>query len=51
MGLSRATDSNETPTETELQQMEALLQQAIEAGFLGLSTMRLTWDKIDGDRA
>ncbi|WP_417347027.1 N-acyl-D-amino-acid deacylase family protein [Ferrimonas sp.] len=51
MGLERATDHGITPTESEMQAMEALLEEALQAGFLGLSTMRLKWDKIDGDRA
>lgn len=51
MGLMRATDRAEKPTEAELQAMEAGLEEALDAGFLGLSTMRLKWDKIDGDRA
>ena len=50
MGLERATDENTLPTEKEMQQMEGLLEEALECGFLGLSTMRLTWDKVDGDR-
>ncbi len=50
MGLSRATDPNEIPSEQEIQAMETLLTEAMDAGFLGLSTMRLTWDKVDGDR-
>jgi len=33
-----------------MQQMEALLEESLEQGFLGLSTMCLTWDKVDGDR-
>ncbi|WP_028109063.1 N-acyl-D-amino-acid deacylase family protein [Ferrimonas futtsuensis] len=51
MGLERATDHSITPSEAEMQAMEALLEEALQAGFLGLSTMRLKWDKIDGDRA
>lgn len=51
MGLLDATDRSVRPTESQLQQMEALTEEAMEAGFLGLSTMRLKWDKIDGDRA
>ena len=50
MGLSRATDINIDPSEDEMQQMEALLEESLEQGFLGLSTMCLTWDKVDGDR-
>ena len=50
MGLSRATNPTISPTEQELAQMEALLKEAFDAGFVGLSTMRLKWDKVDGDR-
>jgi N-acyl-D-aspartate/D-glutamate deacylase len=50
MGLSRATDLSIKPTEIEMQKMEASLQEALDAGFLGLSTMCLKWDKVDGDR-
>ncbi|MBZ2169297.1 N-acyl-D-amino-acid deacylase family protein [Marinobacter sp. F4216] len=50
MGLSRATDLYEQPTEPEMLHMEGLLEEALEAGFLGLSTMCLKWDKVDGDR-
>ncbi len=50
MGLSRATDANIRPSEIEMQKMEGLLDEALQAGFLGLSTMCLKWDKVDGDR-
>ena len=50
MGLHRSTDRSVTPTEVELQQMESILKSALDEGFLGLSTMCLKWDKIDGDR-
>lgn len=50
MGLHRATDRQVTPSEDELQRMEVLLEEALDCGFLGLSTMCLKWDKIDGDR-
>lgn len=50
LGLHRATDRAVKPTEAEMQQMESTLENALDAGFLGLSTMRLKWDKIDGDR-
>ncbi|WP_028111686.1 N-acyl-D-amino-acid deacylase family protein [Ferrimonas kyonanensis] len=51
MGLDRATRHDTQPGEAEMQAMEALLHEALECGFLGLSTMCLKWDKIDGDRA
>lgn len=50
MGLSRATDLSIKPTETEMKKMESDLKEALDAGFLGLSTMCLKWDKVDGDR-
>ena len=50
MGLSRATDKSIRPTENEMQKMEDILSEALEHGFLGLSSMCLTWDKVDGDR-
>jgi len=50
MGLSRATDKAIKPTESEMQKMESILSEALDQGFLGLSSMCLTWDKIDGDR-
>ncbi|WP_303290447.1 amidohydrolase family protein [Marinobacter sp. SS5-14b] len=50
MGLSRATDLEIRPTEAEMQAMETHLKEALDQGFLGLSTMCLKWDKIDGDR-
>ncbi len=50
MGLVRAA-SDEPPSEDELRQMEALLEEALDAGFLGLSTMTTKLDRLDGDRA
>lgn len=51
MGLERSTDLNVVPNEQEMQSMEGLLKEALDEGFLGLSTMCLKWDKVDGDRA
>jgi N-acyl-D-glutamate deacylase len=50
MGLGRAVDRSQQPTEAELQQMEQVLEQGLDAGLLGLSTMTTKWDKLDGDR-
>ncbi|GAA5524163.1 uncharacterized protein Rv2913c [Microbulbifer aestuariivivens] len=50
MGLQRATDRAVRPSEAELQAMEAQLAEALQCGFLGLSTMCLKWDKVDGER-
>ncbi len=48
MGIDRALSDGLRPTEAELQGMEALLQEALEAGYLGLSINTLPWDKMDG---
>ncbi len=50
MGLERAT-SDSKPTEAELQKMEQLLEEALDAGCIGLSVMTTRLDKMDGDRA
>ena len=50
LGLERAT-SKITPTEEELQRMEQLLEEALDAGCIGLSVMTTRLDKMDGDRA
>ena len=50
MGLERSTDPSCRPTPDELARMEAALEDALDAGFLGLSTMTNPWDKLDGDR-
>ena len=50
MGLARAVDRDARPTEAELARMERLLEDALDQGFLGLSTMTNPWDKLDGTR-
>jgi N-acyl-D-aspartate/D-glutamate deacylase len=50
MGLARAVDRHARPTEQELAEMERLLEDALDHGFLGLSSMTNPWDKLDGDR-
>lgn len=50
MGLSRAVDEKARPTEAEMQRMEATLEEALDVGLLGLSTMTTKWDKLDGER-
>lgn len=50
MGLGRSTDRAYKPTVAELARMIAHLEDALDAGFLGLSTMTNPWDKLDGDR-
>jgi N-acyl-D-aspartate/D-glutamate deacylase len=50
LGLDRATDDSVQPTYAELEKMAALLDQALEAGMLGMSGMDVAIDKLDGDR-
>lgn len=50
MGLGRATEPKVAPTPAEMARMEQLLDDALDAGLLGLSEMRNPWDKLDGDR-
>jgi N-acyl-D-glutamate deacylase len=50
MGLERAALASARPTEAELRAMEGHLEEALDHGFLGLSTMTNPWDKLDGDR-
>lgn len=50
MGLGRSVDARVRPSESELQRMELLLTEALDAGLLGLSSMTNPWDKLDGDR-
>lgn len=50
MGLKRAVDGTVKPNEAEMQRMEGVLNEALDEGLLGLSTMTTKWDKLDGDR-
>lgn len=50
LGLDRATDASVTPTDAELQKMATLLDEALDAGMLGMSGMDAAIDKLDGDR-
>ncbi|SDT94186.1 N-acyl-D-aspartate/D-glutamate deacylase [Pseudomonas pohangensis] len=50
LGLARSVDASYKPGEAELQRMEQLLEEALDEGLLGLSSMTNPWDKLDGDR-
>lgn len=50
MGLERALDAKAKPTDGELSEMERILEEGYDAGFLGLSVNGLYWDKMGGDR-
>lgn len=50
MGMGRSTDPAHRATKQEKAEIERRLEDAIDAGFLGISTMTNPWDKLDGDR-
>lgn len=50
MGLARAVDPGARPTADEMDRMVAILEEALDEGYVGLSTMTNPWDKLDGDR-
>jgi N-acyl-D-aspartate/D-glutamate deacylase len=50
LGLDRATDASVKPTDAEMDKMAALLEEALDAGMLGMSGMDAAIDKLDGDR-
>lgn len=49
MGLDRSTQKRERPTRAEQAQMEQMLSEALTAGFVGMSSQQLLFDKLDGD--
>ncbi|MGH3562726.1 MAG: amidohydrolase family protein, partial [Mycobacterium sp.] len=49
MGLDRATRKEVRPTKTEQARMEQMLDEALQAGFVGMSSQQLLFDKLDGD--
>ncbi|MGN6160478.1 MAG: N-acyl-D-amino-acid deacylase family protein [Marmoricola sp.] len=50
MGLDRATDASVSPTPSEIRAMTQMLEEALDAGFLGLSTIRSSFSKLEGTR-
>ncbi|GGW72915.1 N-acyl-D-aspartate/D-glutamate deacylase [Winogradskyella epiphytica] len=50
MGIERSLKDNETATKKEQAAMYNMLNEALDEGFIGLSTMDNPWDKMDGDR-
>ena len=49
MGLDRANRKDERPTGAEQARMERMLAEALDAGFVGMSSQQLLFDKIDGE--
>ncbi|NVB42729.1 amidohydrolase family protein [Pseudenhygromyxa sp. WMMC2535] len=50
MGLGPSLDANHRPSAGELAGMLALVDEALDAGFIGLSINTLPWDKMDGEQ-
>lgn len=50
MGLERSVQ-NLKPTDAELAAMDSMLEEALDVGFVGMSTMTTKLDRLDGDRA
>ncbi|CAJ1582063.1 N-acyl-D-amino-acid deacylase family protein [[Mycobacterium] wendilense] len=50
LGLDRATTRGVRPTDAELETMARKLDEALDAGMLGMSGMDAAIDKLDGDR-
>lgn len=50
LGLGRATDDTVRPTPGELESMTKKLDEALDAGLLGMSGMDAAIDKLDGER-
>lgn len=51
MGLDRATRKDVRPSAAELALMESMVTEALGAGFVGMSSQQLLFDKLDGDVA
>jgi N-acyl-D-aspartate/D-glutamate deacylase len=49
MGLARATTKSVSPSKDEQAEMERMLAEALRAGFVGMSSQQLLFDKLDGD--
>jgi N-acyl-D-aspartate/D-glutamate deacylase len=50
LGLDRATTEGVRPTDAELEKMARMLDEALDAGMLGMSGMDAAIDKLDGER-
>lgn len=49
MGLDRATRKGVRPSAAELARMESMLNDALDEGFVGMSSQQLLFDKLDGE--
>ncbi|MFD6452427.1 amidohydrolase family protein, partial [Nocardia sp. NPDC060220] len=49
MGLDRSTRKDVKPSEAELAEIERMLTDALDVGFVGMSSQQLLFDKLDGE--
>jgi N-acyl-D-aspartate/D-glutamate deacylase len=50
LGLGRSVDDDYRPTRAEIGRMKQMLADALDAGFVGLSTLRSSFSKLEGTR-
>ena len=50
LGLGQSVDQDYRPTREEVGRMEQMLSDALDAGFVGLSTLRSSFSKLEGTR-
>ena len=50
LGLGQSVDVDYRPTRAQIDQMRQMLTDALDAGFLGLSTLRSSFSKLEGSR-
>jgi N-acyl-D-aspartate/D-glutamate deacylase len=50
LGLGESVDADYRPTRAQIDQMRQMLTDALDAGFLGLSTLRSSFSKLEGTR-
>ena len=50
LGLGQSVDADYRPTRAQIGRMRQMLSDALDAGFLGLSTLRSSFSKLEGTR-
>ena len=50
LGLGQSVDADYRPTRAQIGRMQQMLSDALDAGFLGLSTLRSSFSKLEGTR-
>ncbi len=50
LGLGQSVDADHRPTRAQITQMQQMLAEALDAGFIGLSTLRSSFSKLEGTR-